>query len=196
MLLIHFVMSVGLRYPLSSSILPGNVNFDPLGLSSLDLTPQRFLASSPRDPMDILNYYAEAEIKHARLAMLGAVAYPIQETLNPIIAEKFDLPSTLAPNYLSPSLLNGNLEASILIYFIGIGSALELSRMFTKNETTNNEYVAGDYKWRFTLAKENSAEFYALREGEIWNGRLAMIAMLGYVVQETLTQTPVLKALA
>ena len=52
-------------------------------------------------------YYREAEIKHGRLAMLAAVAWPTQEIINPILTESFRLKDVLAAsNGASPSLLN------------------------------------------------------------------------------------------
>ena len=59
--------------PLHRSNLPGNVNFDPLGLSMNDLTLKRFI--SQRSPEEILYDYREAELRHGRLAMMAAVAY-------------------------------------------------------------------------------------------------------------------------
>merc|ERR1712232_1219853 len=51
--------------------LPGDYGFDPLGLGTEEtLTPFR-----------------EAELKHARLAMLAAVAWPLQEIFHPILVD-------------------------------------------------------------------------------------------------------------
>ena len=53
-------------------------------------------------------------------------------------------------------------------------------------------HIPGDYNWRFTDARVGSTEFFDLQAGEIWNSRIAMIATLGYVVQEYVTKSPVL----
>ena len=165
--------------PLYRSSLPGNVNFDPLGLSSIDV----FRA---KDPDRILFLYRDAELKHARLAMLAAVAYPVQETINPLLSERLNLPNTLPFGTLSPSLLNGGLTPSILVFFLGLASGLELFKMNVSSK------LPGDYMWRITPHDSESQDFSNLLEGEIWNGRIAMIATLGYVVQELLTKMPVL----
>ena len=102
--------SASLMYPLTSSNLAGNMLFDPLKLSLIDLTYKRFLTTERRDPMDILNDYREAELKHARLAMLAAVAYPVQESL----ASTLHLPNRLVHEVLSPLLINGELDAMTL----------------------------------------------------------------------------------
>ena len=155
--------------------IPGDVNFDPLNFASktfgINQTPFK---------------YREAELKHGRLAMLAAVAYPIQEIVNPVISKALYLPNKLANENLSPSLINGNLDTSILIAFLGLASGLELYKI---NQNTN---IPGDYNWRITSTEEDSVEFFKLQEGEVWNGRIAMIATLGYVVQEAFLKTPVL----
>ena len=170
--------------PLSTSSLPGNVNFDPLQLASKDLTLKGL--KTKRTSEDILYDYRESELKHGRLAMLASVAYPIQEVVNPILSKSLNFPNELAYGKLSPSLVNGNLSPSILIFFLGLASGLELWKM---NQKTS---IPCDYKWRFLNTDSDSSEFFDLQAGEVWNGRIAMIAILGYVVQEALTKTPVL----
>lgn len=175
------------RSPLLQSSLPGNVLFDPLRLSTLDVS-----ITSPkgraRTSTEILDGYREAELKHGRLAMLAAVAYPVQETVNPILSKALHLPDALATAGLSPSLLNGNLSPATLVAFLGFASAVELYKL---NRVSSP--LPGDYAWRLTDAAEDTVDFYDLMAGEVWNGRIAMMAVLGYVVQEALLKVPVLQ---
>ena len=180
MLTLVLQLSTLIQSPLSKSTLAGNVNFDPLNLASKD-----FL-NSQKNSDQILHEYREAELKHGRLAMLAAVAYPTQELVNPVLSKSLNLPNELADMKLSPSLLNGNLQPSVLIFFLGLAAGLELFKM------NQEAIIPGDYSWRFTDAKPGTSEFNKLQEGEIWNGRLAMVAVLGYVVQEALNKMPVL----
>lgn len=182
MLLFHVVVSVAYSSPLHASTLAGNVNFDPLRLSSVDFS----LSRVKKDPSKLLEDYREAELKHARLAMLCSVAFPVQETVNPVLSKFLSLPNLLPLSKLSPSLLNGGLSPAVFIYLLGLASALELSR---KDHT-----IPGDYGWRVLIkeGEETGERFLALQEGEIWNGRLAMVAVAGYVVQEAVTKLPVL----
>ena len=168
--------------PVSSSMLAGNVNFDPLGLARVDLRNP----SSPRAPDEILNEYRESELRHSRLAMLAAVAYPAQEELNPALSDALNAPNLLPLSKLSPSLLNGGLNAATLVAFLGFGAALELAK---RNVASG---IPGDFGWRVGGERVGTSAFARLQEGELWNGRLAMIAVLGYVVQEAVTRTPVL----
>merc|ERR1719231_305152 len=78
----------------------GDYGFDPLNLG----TDETFVP------------FREAEIKHGRLAMLAAVAWPLQEILHPLFVDSLrasgvgGVRDVLAEtNGFSPSLLNGGL---------------------------------------------------------------------------------------
>merc|ERR1719163_1848581 len=94
--------------------LPADVGFDPLGLANFDLT----IASATdktRSAAEVLRDYRDAELKHGRLAMLAAVAFPFQEKFRPVLAAGFRMPNLLAETgNLSPSVLNGGLEQSTI----------------------------------------------------------------------------------
>jgi hypothetical protein len=126
--------------------------------------------------------------------MLASVAWPLQEKLNPILSAKFGLPNLLLDTGgLSPSILNGGLTdgkiPGILVLFTVLASMLEMQGMVLRKE--NDDLLPGDYNWRTTFAKDDSDAFSSLQEGEIWNSRIAMIAILAYVVQEVVTRVPV-----
>ena len=76
--------------------------------------------------------------------MLAAVAWPLQEILNPILTDVFQLKDVLeASNGASPSLLNGGLFQlevlpALLLFGYGAGQ-LEQSDLKTRSET--------DLKW-------------------------------------------------
>merc|ERR1712025_396987 len=74
--------------------LAGDANFDPLQIS---------------DSPAALAWYREAEIKHARLAMLAAFGWPVSEILN--------FGNLLTADGRAPSLLNGGLENVNVIYW-------------------------------------------------------------------------------
>merc|ERR1711998_713512 len=94
--------------------LPGDIGFDPLGLANFDLTVGS-ATDKDRSAAFVLRDYRDAELKHGRLAMLAAVAWPLQEKLNPLLAAKFHLPNLVAETGgLSPSVLNGGLEQSTI----------------------------------------------------------------------------------
>merc|ERR1719487_513910 len=98
--------------------LAGDMNFDPLQLAKDSAA---------------LAFYREAEIKHARLAMLAAFGWPVSEILN--------FGKLLNGDGRAPSLLNGGLEnvnsvywglvLAIAIYWEGQG----LDKQFGKQDT-------------------------------------------------------------
>merc|ERR1719450_546297 len=195
-------MSGGAQYPGLGSAsegrpgfasgLPGDVGFDPLGLANFDLT----IASATdkqRSAAYVLQDYRDAELKHGRLAMLAAVAWPLQEKLNPLLAAKFHLPNLVAETGgLSPSVLNGGLEQSFIPYtvlaFAAMISAVELRGLAIK-KLDGDDWLPGDYG-TLRIAEKGTPQFFSLQEGEIWNGRIAQIAILAYVVQEAVTKIP------
>merc|ERR1719353_1013359 len=77
--------------------LAGDLNFDPL-----------MIADSP----DKLAWYREAEVKHARLAMLAAFGWPVSEITN--------FGNLLTGDGRAPSLLNGGLGAVNGVYWAGV----------------------------------------------------------------------------
>lgn len=173
--------------PILPTTLPGNVQFDPLGLARVDVFDNR---RTSREAREILHDYREAEIKHGRLAMLAAVAYPAQEIINPWLSDAFGLPNLLPMRTLSPSLVNGGLEPAIVLFFVGLGAGLE----FYKRNVADPSLLPADYRFRLCASRPGTPEFRRLQAGEIWNGRLAMIAVLGYVTQEATTKLPVVLA--
>lgn len=163
----------------ASLVGPGNVHFDPLNLAKYD--PKVGGAS-----------YLAAERKHGRLAMLASTAWPLQEYLHPGLAKAANAPSKLSEG-LSPSLVNGGLQPSVLYLFLGAASIIELMGIsYHRKRGTVND---GDYGWRMTVHDADSKRFRLLANGEAWNGRIAMLAIVAYVAWEALTKQPLVAAL-
>jgi len=175
-----------------------------------------FLGLSDDDTKSFLGfnfaYYREAEIKHGRLAMLAAVAWPLQEILNPIITDALQLKDVLAAsNGASPSLLNGGLfqleVLPALLLFVYGCSQLERSDLDVRTQTELkwNEYANGSGYFGRTPGdfRFDPLNFYkplsfkdkvAVQERELVNGRVAMLAVASYVASEFVTQMPVVSA--
>jgi hypothetical protein len=91
-----------------------DVGFDPLQLA---------------DDSKTLAWYREAELKHARLAMLAALGWPVAEKLNAPLAAALGQQSLLVDGR-SPSVLNGGLGSVSLVYWLaalGLAIAVENS---------------------------------------------------------------------
>jgi len=133
-------------------------NFDPLNLASDN---------------ERLVFFREAELKHSRLAMISALAIPVTEhyTNRAAIYEFSNLPD----NY--QSMIVG-------IMFISEFSSMLIGweRPDEKPFTLKNTYQPGDLG--FNIAKKTDL---GMINKELNNGRLAMIASLGMIVQELVT---------
>jgi light-harvesting complex II chlorophyll a/b binding protein 5 len=164
----------------------GDSGFDPLGLFGAD--PWKFGWDQ--------QFYREAEIKHARLGMLAALAFPVQEKLEPILAKAFNLPDELKETMgRSPSIVNGGLEQGeiplTILAFLAGGAIVEYLTDKLKKEQ-GAKYVTGDIGLPYVNA--TTVEQQAARQlQELQAGRLAMFAVLVYVIEEAVSQTSVLR---
>ena len=144
--------------------------------------------------MSDLVYMREAEIKHSRLAMLAVIGWPIAELLDKPLSDAVGLPTLLTKTGESPSLLNGGLEKVAVSYWVAIISLagiIEIENMKMKDEKGKN-YLPGDCNFdplNF-FPKDKSGQM-AMMTKEIKHGRIAMMAILGFVVQEAIYNQPV-----
>lgn len=164
---------------LEESDFVGDSGFDPLGLFGAD----PWKAGWDRQ------FYREAEIKHGRLAMLCALAFPVQERVEPMLAKALNLPDELAATAgRSPSLVNGGLDQgeiplTLLAFLVG-GSAVEYL-ISQRKKAEGAKYVLGDVGfdplklYGATAEEQRGKELLELRLG-----RAAMAAVLCYVLEE------------
>jgi len=161
----------------------GDVGFDPLGLSeNLDMYTMM-----------------EAEIRHARLAMLAVVGWPLSELVGP----NFMLHG---PNHLAPSVLNGFDPLSFLAVaavFGGFGFFEYKTSLRRVDDTPIGKKHAEDMAnvWKYGVPGDYNFDplnFYsmfgdtadgrkAMRELEISHGRWAMGGITGFAIWEALT---------
>ena len=141
-----------------------------------------------------LTYMREAEIKHGRLAMLAAVGWPLAELWDSKIASAIGLPSALTSSGSSPSLLNGGLdkiEIEYWVFVVALAGLVELAAA-DRLEEMKAKYVPGDCGFDpLNLFPTDKKEQFAMQTKEIKHGRIAMMAVLGFVGQEALYGSPV-----
>jgi hypothetical protein len=103
--------------------LAGDAGFDPLGLAS----------NKKR-----LFLFREAEIKHARIAMLAAVGWPTSELYHYQLSQYAGLDDLLAAGGKAPSVLNGGLDNYFILFglglFFAVGGILEFELMRQRKE--------------------------------------------------------------
>lgn len=176
----------------------GDVGFDPLGLAK---------------DKETLEYMREAEVKHCRLAMLGAAGWPLEELWHDNLAEYFQLDSILAAEGKAPSLLNGGLDNSFIlsagIMAMVFGGILEY---IGSQAAERSGYTAGNLGFdplklhsfrtsfgidrideRLTREEKIARGKFDMELCEIKNGRAAMIAITLMALQEYITNIPVVQ---
>jgi len=144
--------------------MPADWGWDPLGLAEVDLN-----LGSARDknrPKNVVvKDYRDAELRHGRLAMLAAIAWPVQELYAGALAKGIDAKDLLTADGRSPSVLNGGLgEGPVALTVLGTAlaiAALDLRALKIK-ERSGDDWLPGDYGFDPCLVCYNkSPEFIA-----------------------------------
>jgi hypothetical protein len=141
-----------------------------------------------------LMYMREAELKHSRLAMLAVVGWPLAELWDKPLADAAGLPSLLTKTGESPALLNGGLDRVPPAYWVAVialAGVVELENMKMKEEK-GKDYQPGDCNFDpLGLFPSDKAGQKAMLTKEIKHGRIAMMAILGFAIQEAVYGQPV-----
>jgi hypothetical protein len=154
----------------------GDVGFDPLNFCQ---------------NRDLLLEYREAEIKHSRLAMLAAVGWPVSELYDVKIANILQQEPVVDAADRVPSLFNGGMEKINPVWWgfcLGLTAAIDLYGV--NRARTVDGYTPGDLGWdplNLYPAKEDVKGRSKMQLAEIKHGRLAMVAVTAYSVQEYVT---------
>lgn len=165
----------------------GDYGFDPLGFSeSYDLYTMQ-----------------EAELRHARLAMLAVVGWPLSELVGP----DFMLQDGRAPSVLNGvNFLSGLMIVSALAAFGAFEYATSLRQVSNtaigQKHTKDMEKVwkwgvAGDYNFDplnlYNLLGDDAAGRKGLRTLEISHGRMAMLGISYFAWYENLSGKPIVE---
>jgi light-harvesting complex I chlorophyll a/b binding protein 2 len=162
--------------------LPGDYGFDPLGLGS--------------DP-ELLKWFVQAELQNARWAMLGAAGIAIPEFLTSIgvlntpfwfEAGKYEYFTDAPTLFAVQLLLMGWAEARRYADIINPGS-VNVDPIFKNNKLTGTDvgYPGGLWFDPLGYGSGDEKKVRKARAKELANGRLAMVAFLGFWVQAVVT---------
>lgn len=162
--------------------LAGDVGFDPLGFA---------------DSKSNLLLYREAEIKHARLAMLAAAGWPVSELFDGKIAKVLGMQPVLGEGGRVPSVLNGGMDKISPVYWVGcvaLAAAVEAYALAAgpNKYGIKDDAVSGNLGFDpLGLYPKKEKDQKWMQTAEIKNGRLAMLAITGFAFQEFVTHIAV-----
>ena len=135
-----------------------------------------------------IKFYREVELKHCRIAMLAAVGFPVAEQFHPLFATD-DAPSFSA---FQQTPLQTFWPAVVLAIAIPeIFSTFSFNSPKDAAWSIKADHVSGDYMGFDPLGMKptDAAELKEMQTKELNNGRLAMIAVAGMVVQEGISSS-------
>lgn len=170
------------------------------GWSADPYLPCYGLPGAPYSFMDPLNFtrntslntvkrLREAEVMHGRVAMMATVGYLVGES-TPTIKYGMDVHHTIANNQLAEMSTSLLLPLFLTINF---AEAFRASKGWVAPEkgalfTLRENYYPGDLGFDpLGLKPTDAKDFVNMQNGELNNGRLAMIAAAGMCVQEQVT---------
>jgi hypothetical protein len=159
----------------------GDVGFDPVGFA--------------KNNEDLMKY-REAEVKHARLAMLAAAGWPLSELFDAKIANLIGMTPIVDASDRAPSLLNGGLGKISPLYWIVTLMAAGLIDVYgiSKGRSNNPDYFPGNLGVDpFGLYPKDKEGQMRMQTTEIKNGRLAMIAIFAFAIQEAVSSSGVIQ---
>ena len=139
-----------------------------------------------------IRFYREVELKHARVAMLAAVGFPLAEQFHPLFATD-DAPSFMAFQQTPlqtfwPVVVGVIAIAEVFSVFTFQNPASYVNGEPAEPWTMRLDHEAGDLGFDpMGLKPTDPKEFAEMQTKELNNGRLAMIAIAGMVVQEGVT---------
>ena len=136
-----------------------------------------------------IRFYREVELKHARVAMLAAVGFPLAEQFHPLFATD-DAPSFMAFQQTPlqtfwPVVVGVIAIAEVFSVFTFQNPASYVNGEPAEPWTMRLDHQAGDLGFDpMGLKPTDPKELAEMQTKELNNGRLAMIAIAGMVVQE------------
>ena len=159
---------------------------------SVEQREEIMAARTPKEQKATIAWMREAEIKHARLAMLAVIGWPLAELINPFNALGY-------VGGKAPALLNGGLDAfaPFMLVVAGVAGYLELQTVDDVYQTylykQDKERVQGDMGFDPLGLSKQAGSYEFVASAEIYNGRLAMLAITGFALQEFVWGKPVVE---
>jgi hypothetical protein len=190
-----------------SASLAGDFGFDPLHLVDKDyigqvqnfiihLIPGETPTQQQQQQQDrpkalILRDYREAEIRHGRLAMLAAVFWPLQEMLDRLVLQEFD---SVVGNLVKGGITLPYIPLCMTAIMLLLGYLDIFRQQIKDTEELGEAFEPGDCFWDPLHMLEGAPDSMKrnMQERELFNARMAMIAIAVYIWEETRRGQPII----
>ena len=122
-------------------------------------------------------------------AVLAAVGWPVAEKLNGPISAALGLDSLLVDGK-SPTLANGGLGSVSVIYWLAaLGLAVAAETSYLDDQLGVRR--VSDYEPGMLKFDPLGMDGKGTRNAEVWLGRVAQLAVVGYALEEFVTKKPI-----
>jgi len=163
--------------------------YDPGAALSKQIQTQLDYDNTMRPPALILRDYREIEIRHGRLAMLAALLWPMQEITDQLfIPESFGSTTMIYGGVTLPYVTLGMTAIMLLLGYLDIYAAS------IKENDAGDAFLPGECFWDPLSILDGTSETVKrnMQARELNNGRFAMIAVLSYILQESIMHQPLI----
>lgn len=141
----------------------------------------------------------EAELKHARIAILAIIGRIFAEIIHPVLALNLYSKNLLVNNKLVPSFLNGemnNIHCVFYIFCIFYIFIIELNHLINITDITNRkQHINTDNIIVKSYNNLTNTQQNILNNLEINYGRLSMILSTWFTYYEFITKNPIIYSL-
>jgi hypothetical protein len=137
----------------------------------------------------ILRDYREIEIRHGRLAMLASILWPLQEIIDRLFLP--DLFGSTTFVYGGVTLPFISLLMTLIMLLLGY---LDIYATTIKDLDAGDAFLPGECFWDPLSILDGAREEMKrkMQARELNNGRMAMIAVLSYILQEAIFHQPLI----
>ena len=139
-------------------------------------------------------FFREAELKHGRISMLAAIGYPLAEKFHPLFGGNDFSEDGLSLDAFQATPLETFWPIVVgAIFIVEAASAIPTFKAADGGQwfQIKDDHVAGDLGFD-PLGLSDEGDVMRYREGELLNGRIAMLAIAGMVAQELNNHNPII----